>query len=236
MDPDWRLQLTVPNDAVSTRAPPMRAPSQEMMQENAPSLGSREVGSAQCRSSKTSTAGCVRAPAKYHAVTAASCRRRNSSGANFAERSSGNGMSTSGAIRGAYSSGSRPTKRSVFSRSARRPSSVASAPPERCLPIRRAGAGACSAGAAKRPIRPRCVASPRVLREIPRSGVTCRCRARRRSGRTDPRLRVRATNGVSAAQARPRGRRTALARAPRPVGRRRSPARRDRRDRRRHAL
>ena len=95
-------------------------------------------------------------------------------------------------------------------------------------PIRRAGAGACSAGAARRPIRPRCAASPRVLREIPRRGATCRCRARRRSERTDPRLRVRATSGVSAGQARPRGRPTASAREPRPAGRRRSPARRDR--------
>ena len=97
-------------------------------------IRSSDVGSAQCRSSKARTTGCVRAPARNHAVTAASCRRRNSSGANFAERSSGNGISTSGAIRGAYSSGSRPTRRKVFSRSARRPSSVASTPPKRCLP------------------------------------------------------------------------------------------------------
>ena len=147
------------------------------------------VGSAQCRSSKASTAGCVRAPAKYHAVTAAICRRRNSSGANFAERASGNAISTSGAIRGAYSSGSRPTavecsrgRRDAPRRSRRRRRSAV-------CPIRRSGAGACSAAVAKRPIRPRCAVSPRVFREIPRSGATCRCRARRRSGRTDPRLR-----------------------------------------------
>ena len=43
---------------------------------------SSEVGSAQCRSSKASTTGCDRAPAINKAVIAASCRRRNSSGAN----------------------------------------------------------------------------------------------------------------------------------------------------------
>ena len=36
-------------------------------------------------------------PARIHAIIAASCRRRNSSGANFAARSAGNGISTSGA-------------------------------------------------------------------------------------------------------------------------------------------
>ena len=60
------------------------------------------------------------------AVIAASCRRRNSSGANFAARSSGSGMSNSGASRGAYSAGSRPISRRVFSRSASRCSAGAS--------------------------------------------------------------------------------------------------------------
>ena len=44
-------------------------------------MRSSEVGSAQCRSSKASTTGCVRAPARTQAVIAANCRRRNSSGA-----------------------------------------------------------------------------------------------------------------------------------------------------------
>ena len=63
-------------------------------------MRSSEVGSAQCRSSNASTTGCERAPARNHATRAASCRRRNSSGANFAARSSGRGMSTSGASQG----------------------------------------------------------------------------------------------------------------------------------------
>ena len=63
------------------------------------------------------------------AVIAASCRRRNSSGANFAARSSGSGTSNSGASRGAYSAASRPISRRVFSRSASFCPSDASAPP-----------------------------------------------------------------------------------------------------------
>ena len=74
-------------------------------------MRSSDVGSAQCRSSNASATGCERAPARNHATSAASCRRRNSSGASFAARSSGSGMSTSGAIRGAYSLGSRPMSR-----------------------------------------------------------------------------------------------------------------------------
>ncbi len=53
------------------------------------SADASEVWSAQCRSSKASTTACVRAAARIHAVIAASCRRRNSSGAIFAARSSG---------------------------------------------------------------------------------------------------------------------------------------------------
>jgi hypothetical protein len=45
-----------------------------------------------------------------------------------AARSGGNGLSTSGASKGACSAGSRPTSRSVFSRSARRCSAGASTP------------------------------------------------------------------------------------------------------------
>ena len=57
---------------------------------------------------------------RNHATRAANCRRRNSSGASFATRSSGNGTSTSGASNGAYSVGSRPIQTRVFSRSASR--------------------------------------------------------------------------------------------------------------------
>ncbi len=91
-------------------------------------IRSSEVGSAQCRSSNASATGWDRAPARNHVVSAASCRRRNSSGASLAARSSGSGMSTSGAINGAYSEASRPMSRSVFSRSARRRSAGSSAP------------------------------------------------------------------------------------------------------------
>ena len=94
-------------------------------------------------------------------------------------------------------------------------------------PIRRAGAGACSAGAARRPIRPRCAASRRALRGIPRSDATCRCRARRRSARTGPRLRARATSGAEAGKVRLPARRAASESARRRAGRR-SPARCDR--------
>ena len=55
---------------------------------------------------------------------------------------------------------------------------------------------ACSAAAATRPIRPRCAASRRVFRGTPRSNVTCRCRARRRSARNGPRLEPRAPIGA----------------------------------------
>jgi hypothetical protein len=96
-------------------------------------IRSSEVGSAQCRSSNASATGCERTPARNHVTSAASCRRRNSSGASFAARSSGSGMSTSGAIRGAYSEASRPMSRSVFSRSARR-RAVGSSAPKRWRP------------------------------------------------------------------------------------------------------
>ena len=68
-------------------------------------IRSREVGSAQCRSSKASTAGCERAPARNHAISAASCLRRSSSGGRLAARAGGKGMSTRGATSGAYSAG-----------------------------------------------------------------------------------------------------------------------------------
>ena len=53
------------------------------------SADASEVWSAQCRSSKASTTACVSTAARIHAVIAASCRRRNSSGPIFAARSSG---------------------------------------------------------------------------------------------------------------------------------------------------
>jgi hypothetical protein len=58
-----------------------------------------------------------------------SCRRI-SSGASSAARPGGRGMSTSGARRGAYSAGSRPTSLSVPSRADRRFSAGTSAPPK----------------------------------------------------------------------------------------------------------
>ena len=94
---------------------------------------SSDVGSAQCRSSNASTTGCDRAPARIQAVIAANCLLRNSSGAKLAARPSGRGMPTSGASRGAFSAGSRPMRRKVPSRSARRSSAGASAP-KRCRP------------------------------------------------------------------------------------------------------
>ncbi len=86
------------------------------------------VGSAQCKSSIASATGCERAPARTQATIAANCRRRNSSGGRLGTRLAGNGMSTIGASRGAYSAGSRPTNFSVPSRSARRCSAGSSAP------------------------------------------------------------------------------------------------------------
>ena len=40
-------------------------------------IRSSEVGSAQCRSSNASATGCERAPARNHAISAASCLRRD---------------------------------------------------------------------------------------------------------------------------------------------------------------
>ena len=129
-------------------------------------MRSSEVGSAQCKSSKAITTGCDRAPARTQAVIAASCRRRNSSGGNFARRSSRSGMSTSGASRGAFSAGSRPISLKVFSRSLKRPSSACRCRRSGSYPIPRSGEAACSEGAARRPIRPRCAASRRPCAEL----------------------------------------------------------------------
>ena len=90
------------------------------------------VGSAQCKSSNTSTKGCALAPAMTQLVSAASCRRRNSSGANLDTRSLGSGISSSGASKGAFSAASSLTCASEFSRSASRRSAGVSAPPKRC--------------------------------------------------------------------------------------------------------
>ena len=97
-------------------------------------MRSSEVGSAQCRSSKAIAIGCCRAAASVQAVIAANCRRRSSSGAKLKPRPGGNGMSTIGAMSGAYSAASRPMRLSVFSRSARRWSAGVSAPPNRSRP------------------------------------------------------------------------------------------------------
>ena len=62
---------------------------------------------------------CERAPARTREVSAAICRRRNSSGGSFGARAPGSGTSTSGATRGADSEASSSIS-PVFSRSARR--------------------------------------------------------------------------------------------------------------------
>ena len=72
------------------------------------------VGSAQCRSSNASTAGCVRAPARNQAISAASCLRLSSSGGRLAARPGGKGMSTRGATSNACSVGSRPISCNVL--------------------------------------------------------------------------------------------------------------------------
>ena len=180
--------------ARGTRAVSWRRGAAALARRARPATGMRssDVGSAQCRSSKARTTGCVRAPARNHAVIAASCRRRNSSGANFAARSWGSGMSTSGAIRGAYSPRSRPTSRSVFSRSARRCSAGRSSP-NRCRPHSASGCSGVFCKSCEAHHSSRCVASRRVAYGTLRSGATCRGRARRRSARTGPRLRARAS-------------------------------------------
>src|SRR5262249_11475310 len=60
------------------------------------------VGSAQCKSSNASTNGCTLAPAITQFVSAANCRRRNSSGAKVDTRSLGSGISSSGASSEAF--------------------------------------------------------------------------------------------------------------------------------------
>ena len=92
-------------------------------------MRSSEVGSAQCRSSKASTTACVRAAARIHAVIAASCRRRNSSGASFADAVLWQRGHRPAARAGArIRLGPGRSDRSVFSRSARRCSAGRSAP------------------------------------------------------------------------------------------------------------
>ena len=68
------------------------------------------------------------------AVSAANCRRRNSSGAKAGTCSCDSGMSKSGASKGTFSTGSSLTWASELSSSARRCSPGTSAPPNRCRP------------------------------------------------------------------------------------------------------
>ena len=68
---------------------------------------SRVVGSAHWRSSNTNTAGCTLAPAITQLVSAANCRRRNSSAASAGARPGGSGISRSAASSGALSAGRR---------------------------------------------------------------------------------------------------------------------------------
>ena len=186
---------------------------------------SSDVGSAQCRSSKARTTGCDRAPARTQAIIAASCLRRNSSGGKLAARPGGRGMSTSGASRGAYSAGSRPINRNVFSRSARR----------------------CSAGASSAKTQPAPFGDRmqrRVLQELrgaPFDPGVRRLREPRVELLDQPRLaeagfaddqhelafasRARVPAARQQRRVPPRDRRMASAPARRPVGRRRSRAR-----------
>ncbi len=179
-------------------------------------MRSSEVGSAQCRSSKASTTGCDRAPARTQAVIAASCRRRNSSGGELRL-----------AVLPQRNVDQRREQGRVFGRvKADQTQSVlevgetplvgrVGAAKAQSAPFGDRVQGRVLQELRRRPIRPRCAASRRGCRETPRSAATCRCPARRRSGRTGPRLRARATSGASAAQARPRGRRAgSSARAP----------------------
>ena len=134
----------------------------------------------------------------------------------FRPRSSGSGTSTSGASRGAYSAASRPISRKVFSRSASVCSSDASAPPKRSrAPFGERVQGRVLQELRGGPFDPGVRRLGELCRGIPRSGATCRCRARRRSGRTGLRLRARATSGaVSSASSSSRPTSGVRARAP----------------------
>ena len=94
--------------------------------------------------------------------------------AKFAARPGGSGMSTSGASRGAYSAASRPISRKVFSRSARRPSAVASAP-KRSRPHSASGcSGVFCRSWDDAPFDPGVRRLGESARGTPRSGATCR--------------------------------------------------------------
>ena len=189
-------------------------------------MRSSVVGSAQCRSSKASTSGCARAPAVTQASSAAICRRRNSSGASLAARSSRQRhveqrrqqRDVFGGVELDRSGAPSRDRRAAARRECRRRRSAAGPSP-------RSGAKACSGATAKRPIRPRCAAYRPGGREIPRSGATCRGRARRRSAETALRPPARAPSAAAASSALPRARPAASARAARSAGRRRWRAR-----------
>ena len=175
-------------------------------------------------------------PPERQAVIAASCRRRNSSGAKFAARSCGSGMSTSGASKGRVFGRVEADQRSVFSRSARRCSAGASAAEALPAPFGDRMQRRILQELRGAPFDPGVRRLARAARGTPRSAATCRGRARRRSARAGPRLRARAPSGASAGRAPPRGRRTALERAPRASA---AAARANdavKRDRLRHAL
>ena len=201
-------------------------------------MRSSEVGSAQCRSSKASTTGCVRAPARIQAVIAASCRRRNSSGANFAARSSGSGISTSGASRGAYSAGSRPIRPQTCSRGRRGAVRRAASAPKRCRPHSAIGcSGVFCRSCDDDPFDPgvRRLAEPGVkLLDQPRLAEAGLADDQRRTG---PRLRGRAPSGgvsSSSSSSRPTKRRQSPRAAPPAAAARANDA--IERHRRRHAL
>ena len=159
---------------------------------------SSEVGSAQCRSSKASTIGWVRAPASTQAD-----ERRELAAAQFLGRKFRN------AARRQRRVDHRREQRRIFGgvepdRAERRLefgealfAGDFGAAEAGAAPFRDRDAAACSATAARTPTRPRCAASPRAGRETPRSAAICRGPARRRSARAAPRRGARAPSGAS---------------------------------------
>ena len=143
-------------------------------------MRSSEVGSAQCRSSKASTTGCVRAPPESRPSSPPAA-----AGATPLARVSPPDPLAGGhrlkARAGAHIRlcPNRPELR-VFSRSARR-SAVGRSAPKRWRPILRSDAAGYSATAATTTTRPRCAASHRGGRETPPSAWTCPGQARRQS-------------------------------------------------------
>ena len=127
---------------------------------------------------------CRLSPRACHQKTG-ECRKlpaRGSSGAKANARSAGSGMSRSSASKGTFSAGSSLTSASVLSRSARRCSAGTSTLPNRWRPHSVIGcSGVFCNNCEQLHSAQVCGVSHADQREIPRSGATCRGRARRRS-------------------------------------------------------